>query len=71
MTVEFVLLLALYAFIVMRVFLVGDSSPIETFKNSGPRLAARIERNITTGRGFQQNKHPNGAALWSGPEGGP
>ena len=51
MTTELVLLLGIYAFILLGVFM-GDSGPMATFKNSAPRLAARIERDITTGRGF-------------------
>ena len=53
MTVELVLLLGLYAFIIMGVFL-GDSGPLGTFKKSGPRLGARVERNISTGWGFRK-----------------
>lgn len=52
MTIEAVLLLAIYAFVLLGVFL-GPSGPLETFKNSGPRLAARVERNIATGIGFK------------------
>ena len=44
MTVELVLLLGIYVFIVLGAFL-GDSGPIATFMSSGPRLGARIERN--------------------------
>lgn len=52
MTTELVLLLGIFAFIVMGVFL-GDAGPLATFKNSGPRLGARIERNMTIGRDFK------------------
>ncbi len=55
MTTELVLILGLYAFILMGVFF-GDMGPIATFNKSAPRLAARIERNVTTGRGFKQNE---------------
>lgn len=70
MTVEAVLLLAVYAFIVLGVFL-GDLGPVETFRKSAPRLAARIERNITTANSFvtkggKTGKTPN----WSAPEEG-
>ena len=51
MVTELVLLLAIWAFIFLGVFL-GDLGPIETFKKSGPRLGARIERDIATGTGF-------------------
>jgi len=53
MTVELVLLMSLYAFIVMGVFL-GDVGPIETFKRSTPRLGAKIERNLSVGWGFRK-----------------
>lgn len=67
MTVELVLLLGLYAFIILGAFL-GPMGPIETFKNSAPRLAARVERNISVGNGFRQSK--DGTAIkWLKPEG--
>ncbi len=53
MTTELVLLLAIYAFIVIGVFL-GDTGPIATFKQSAPRLAARIERNVAVGIDFRK-----------------
>ena len=55
MTTELVLLLGIYAFLVIGIFL-GDLGPIETFKKSAPRLAARVERNISVGDGFRQSK---------------
>jgi len=55
MTVELVLLLGIYAFLILGAFL-GDLGPIETFKRSAPRLGARIERNISTGDGFRNSK---------------
>ncbi|MGE4131267.1 MAG: hypothetical protein AB7F86_06490 [Bdellovibrionales bacterium] len=55
MTIELVLLLGLYAFILMGAFF-GDSGPIATFKRSAPRLAARVERNISVGDGFRQSR---------------
>lgn len=54
MTTELVLILGLYAFILMGVFF-GDMGPIATFNKSAPRLAARIERNVTVGKGFTEN----------------
>ncbi|MBX7232086.1 MAG: hypothetical protein K1X29_08375 [Bdellovibrionales bacterium] len=51
MTTELVLLLGIYAYIILGVFL-GDLGPLATFKKSGPRLAARIERNISIGNKF-------------------
>ncbi|MCB0342812.1 MAG: hypothetical protein H6626_12220 [Pseudobdellovibrionaceae bacterium] len=54
MSTEFILLLSIYAFIMLGVFF-GDSGPIETFRNATPRLAARMERNISVGHGFLRN----------------
>lgn len=51
MTTELILLLAVYVFIFAGIFS-QDSGPLVTFKNSAPRLAARIERNITIGNRF-------------------
>ena len=68
MTVELVLLLGIYALIVLGAFF-GPSGPIATFKKSAPRLAARIERNITVGGGFRTSKDGSGV-LWHPPEGG-
>lgn len=68
MTTELVLLLGIYAFVVLGVFL-GDSGPIQTFKKSAPRLAARIERNITVGHGFRVSKDGEDV-VWKKPGGG-
>lgn len=67
MTVEVVLLLGIYGFLVLGAFL-GDLGPIETFKKSAPRLAARIERNISTGDGFRQSRDGSGVN-WIKPQG--
>lgn len=64
MTTELVLILGLYAFILMGVFF-GDMGPIATFNKSAPRLAARIERNVTIGKGFTQNDNSLG---WIAPQ---
>ena len=52
MTIEVILIMALSVFITLGAFF-GNSGPETTFKNSGPRLGARIERNVQTGHGFQ------------------
>lgn len=64
MTTELVLILGLYAFILMGVFF-GDMGPIATFNKSAPRLAARIERNVTIGNDFTKNDQSLG---WLAPE---
>ena len=51
MTTELVLLLSMFVFLVLGGF-IRDGGPGKTFKESGPRLAARIERDLATGDGF-------------------
>ncbi len=67
MTVELVLLLGIYAFLILGAFL-GENGPIDIFRKSGPRLAARIERNISTGDGFRQSRDGQGVN-WVKPTG--
>jgi hypothetical protein len=66
MTTEFVLLLGIYGFLLLGAFL-GDLGPIETFKKSGPRLGARIERNIATGTGFRDSPRDGKGVNWVEP----
>ena len=67
MTTELVLLLGLFVFLVGTT-LFGEKGPFAMFRKSGPRLGARIERNLTTGREFAKVK--GGAYLrWEKPEG--
>ena len=66
MTVELVLLLSIYVFVVIGVFL-GDMGPVATFKKSGPRLAARIERNISVGDGFRKQSSDGTGVNWVTP----
>ncbi len=65
MTVEIVLLMGLYAFIILGAFL-GPVGPVETFKNSAPRLAARVERNVAVGNGFRLSSDGR-AVVWKKP----
>ena len=65
MTTELVLLLSMFVFIVLGGFL-GDGGPRNTFKQSGPRLAARLERDLATGDGFNgKSKQTN---EWKAPK---
>ena len=66
MTVELVLLLGIYATLVISAFL-GEHGPIETFRKSGPRLGARIERNVSVGDGFRVSKDGLGVS-WIKPD---
>lgn len=49
MTLEFVLLLAVFTFFLMGAMIHG---PNDAFRNSGAQLGARVERAIITGDGF-------------------
>lgn len=69
MTLEAILLLCIYAFVLLGVFL-GDSGPLATFKKSGPRLAARVERNVATGIGFKTLPTKEGGIDFTAPAGG-
>lgn len=49
MTVEYVLLISLFVFLVMGAL---TSTPQRSFDNAGPKLGARVEKHLTTGEGF-------------------
>ncbi len=49
MTVEYVLLMALFVFIVMGAL---TSTPQRSFENAGPKLGSRVEKHLITGDGF-------------------
>lgn len=67
MTTELVLLVAIFAFITGPVFF-GDKGPIQVFGRSGPRLAARLEQHVATGREFKTKGTLN---EWNKPDGNP
>jgi Flp pilus assembly pilin Flp len=68
MTTEYILLLCLFAFIVMGTF-VGRNTGIEaTFQKAGPRLGARVEKQLETGRGFNARWEAPGAVGTRGPQ---
>ena len=67
MTLEVTLLLGMFAFILGGAFF-GDNGPLKVFKDSGPRLGARIEKHVTTGRGFVWEGSRN---RWSAPDSRP
>ena len=49
MTVEYVLLLSLFVYLLLGAM---TSTPTKTFEDYGPRLGARVEKQIITGDGF-------------------
>ena len=65
MTTELILLLGLYAFILLGVFM-GDSGPQATVSKSAPRLAARIQKNLSTGQNFK-TADENHSSDWKQP----
>ena len=67
MSTEYVLLLGIYGFILLGAF-VGDKGPGATFKDAGPRLGARVERNIVTGRGFLNGSTQQPMVRWLDPK---
>lgn len=62
MTVEYVLLIALFVILMGQALING---PVKSFKNAGPRLGARIEFSMETGSDFRD--HNNRIQEWSGP----
>ena len=50
MTIEYVLLLVCIFFFGIKAMV---SAPAKAFKESGPRLAARVEQQLATGDGFK------------------
>lgn len=66
MSAEYILLLGIYGFILLGAF-VGDKGPGATFKDAGPRLGARVERNIATGYRFKDKTTGGPIVKWSDP----
>ncbi len=54
MTLEVTLLASMFALILGGAFF-GESGPMRVFQDSGPRLGARIEKHIATGRNFTRD----------------
>jgi len=52
MVVEYILLLSAFVIILLKV---TYFAPLKAFEQAGPRLGARIEKHLTTGRGFSEN----------------
>lgn len=52
MTTEYLLLLCLMVFLVLGAFIGRDTGIESTFQKAGPRLGARVEKHLETGRGF-------------------
>jgi hypothetical protein len=65
MTTELVLLLLIFTFM-LSAFL-GVSGPKSVFADAGPRLGARIEQQMDTGRGFTDSS--GNSIAWSKPNG--
>lgn len=55
MIIEYILLLAAFVMFFGKALW---SEPGKSFKDSGPRLGARIERSLVTGNGFKKGSGP-------------
>jgi hypothetical protein len=53
MTLEYVLLLALFVLFLFRATFLG---PAESFVNAGPKLGARVEKHLITGDRFSNDQ---------------
>lgn len=71
MTTELVLLLSIVVFVLMGSFVGNGKGPRNAFATGGPQLAARVEKQLATGRDFpvrpgtragQQYRTPTSAA---------
>ena len=51
MTIEYILLMVVVFMFALKVFV---SAPMTAFKESAPRLGARVEKQIATGTGFKR-----------------
>ena len=58
MTIEYILLMVAIFGIALKFFI---SAPMNAFKEAGPRLGARIEKQLVTGNGF---KHQGKSIRW-------
>lgn len=51
MILEYILLVGLFVFIFMGAF-TGEKGPMQVFRDSAPRLGARVEQQLSTGQAF-------------------
>lgn len=51
MIVEYILLLTAFVFMLLKVVYMG---PNQAFTQAGPKLGARVEKHLITGRGFSE-----------------
>lgn len=65
MTTEFVLILGLYAFILLGILF---NVPKRTFDSSAPRLAAKIERDVSVGKRFNNKLEGRPTIQWMNPD---
>lgn len=56
MTVEYILLLSVMFMFGIKMFV---SMPVNTMKQSAPKLGARVEAQLATGRGFESKQVTN------------
>ncbi len=57
MTIEYILLMICVFGIGLKFF---TSAPMDAFKESGPKLGARVEKHLVTGSGFKHQGRSHG-----------
>ena len=68
MVTELVLLLAIYAMLILGLFLHPEYGVVHTFTNHLPKLSARIEKHTATGYGFWNTSHKGNRLTWKSTE---
>ena len=56
MTAELVLLLSVYAMLILGLFIDPRHGVVSTFHDNLPLLSARVEKHVSTGMGFWNNR---------------
>jgi len=59
MIVEYILLITAFVLMMMKI---TYYAPLAAFEKAGPRLGARVEKHLATGRGFSEN--PRRSVNW-------
>jgi hypothetical protein len=67
---EYILLIGLFVFVFMGAF-TGQKGPMQVFKNSAPRLGARVEQQLSTGQAFNYPRNNWDVPPGGGPAGTP
>lgn len=61
MTVEYILLISLFVFLVMGAL---TGTPQRSFENAAPKMGARVEKHLESGEEFMSKKGSGAAVPW-------